>query len=530
MMSWMRRLALVGVAGAGTQATLADWPQWRGPQQDGVAPAGGALAEAWPANGPTKLWQSAPIENDGAYGSPIVADNRILLFVNLGWKEPFATRTLSAGALKTLGASAVTLPPDLAKDVDKARASPERAAVDKAKLNEWSNAWIKDHLSADQTKLFHDAVFDRLRRGSEALPMDVLARLAKIQDREFPDQASLDKWFDEQPLDPNVRKAVMQQIPTFLRKGQDAVFCYDAADGKRIWKTDFPGQAGRASSTPTVAQGRCYVTGSQGNVYCLDLAGGKEVWQAQPSKGELQSSVLVADGVAVVAAGGMLLAYDAATGQPLWQQKNAANACVSPVRWTSGGKTYVISNTDANEKVPGTTVGVDIKTGKTVWTVAGGGSSTPCVAGGFLILNTGNKDLGILAYRLSETNPVKIWSVASVDQYSCPVVHKGYVYVVGERAVCVDLSSGKVAWEEAKAGCSCSSAVLADSKLYNVAGGALIMVRATPEKYDLLAKSKVRGRLWTSAAVSGDRIYLHAESGVSCFDLAKPAAAQAVKP
>ena len=60
--------------------------------------------------------------------------------------------------------------------------------------------------------------------------------------------------------------------------------------------------------------------------------------------------------------------------------------------------------------------------------------------------------------------PARVLKVmaASVDADSCPVVHKGYVYVVGERAVCVDLGSGKIVWEEKKAGCSCSSAVLAD--------------------------------------------------------------------
>ena len=35
-----------------------DWPQWRGPNRDGVAPKSPALADSWPAEGPKKLWES----------------------------------------------------------------------------------------------------------------------------------------------------------------------------------------------------------------------------------------------------------------------------------------------------------------------------------------------------------------------------------------------------------------------------------------------------------------------------------------
>lgn len=52
----MRRLreAPLPVLDAG-QAGLGDWPQWRGPNRDGLSPEGGLLA-AWPKAGPRVLW------------------------------------------------------------------------------------------------------------------------------------------------------------------------------------------------------------------------------------------------------------------------------------------------------------------------------------------------------------------------------------------------------------------------------------------------------------------------------------------
>ena len=35
----------------------ADWPQWRGPSRDGIAPGEGKIAATWPATGPVKVWE-----------------------------------------------------------------------------------------------------------------------------------------------------------------------------------------------------------------------------------------------------------------------------------------------------------------------------------------------------------------------------------------------------------------------------------------------------------------------------------------
>ncbi len=51
----------------------ADWPQWRGPNRDGIA-AGARLPRRWPDKAPEPLWRAAVGEG---YSSPVIADGRL---------------------------------------------------------------------------------------------------------------------------------------------------------------------------------------------------------------------------------------------------------------------------------------------------------------------------------------------------------------------------------------------------------------------------------------------------------------------
>lgn len=63
-------LALVAVVALSLPASAADWPQFRGPNRDGVSAETGLL-RAWPASGPKLLW-SVPV-GQGYAGAAIVA-------------------------------------------------------------------------------------------------------------------------------------------------------------------------------------------------------------------------------------------------------------------------------------------------------------------------------------------------------------------------------------------------------------------------------------------------------------------------
>jgi outer membrane protein assembly factor BamB len=67
-------------------AATSDWPQWRGPQRDGVSRESGLLKQ-WPKEGPKLLWQVNDI-GDG-YSTPAVVENRIYLMSNRGFENEF---------------------------------------------------------------------------------------------------------------------------------------------------------------------------------------------------------------------------------------------------------------------------------------------------------------------------------------------------------------------------------------------------------------------------------------------------------
>lgn len=65
-------------------ALAEDWPQWRGPNRDGISQETGLLKQ-WPKDGPKLLWQAK--ELGGGYGAPAIAGDRIFLMSSKGDQE-----------------------------------------------------------------------------------------------------------------------------------------------------------------------------------------------------------------------------------------------------------------------------------------------------------------------------------------------------------------------------------------------------------------------------------------------------------
>ncbi|HEX5707672.1 MAG TPA: PQQ-binding-like beta-propeller repeat protein [Pyrinomonadaceae bacterium] len=78
--------ALSVTAPASMTASAADWPQWRGPERDGISKDSGLLKQ-WPAGGPKLLWQVNDI-GDG-YSTPVVVGSRIYVMSNRGMENEF---------------------------------------------------------------------------------------------------------------------------------------------------------------------------------------------------------------------------------------------------------------------------------------------------------------------------------------------------------------------------------------------------------------------------------------------------------
>jgi len=80
------RLAAVCVLLGATCILAADWPQWRGPQRDGISQETGLLKE-WPKEGPKLLWQADDVGL--GYSTPAVVGDRLYLLGNKGMDDEF---------------------------------------------------------------------------------------------------------------------------------------------------------------------------------------------------------------------------------------------------------------------------------------------------------------------------------------------------------------------------------------------------------------------------------------------------------
>lgn len=83
---------LLSILLAPLPALAADWPQWRGPGRDGVAPGFQAPAK-WPA-APTKVWS---VEVGAGHSGPAVAGGRVFVHARQGDDEVIAAHDLATG-------------------------------------------------------------------------------------------------------------------------------------------------------------------------------------------------------------------------------------------------------------------------------------------------------------------------------------------------------------------------------------------------------------------------------------------------
>ena len=75
---------VLALCGAFAPAQAEDWPQWRGPNRDGISQEKGLL-QAWPKDGPKLLWKRTDIGS--GYSTPAVVGDHLFLLANEGLEE-----------------------------------------------------------------------------------------------------------------------------------------------------------------------------------------------------------------------------------------------------------------------------------------------------------------------------------------------------------------------------------------------------------------------------------------------------------
>ncbi|MCL2639916.1 MAG: PQQ-like beta-propeller repeat protein, partial [Phycisphaerales bacterium] len=378
----------------------ADWPQWRGPNQDGIAAASPALVDTLTPETMKKVWESEPIPSGdiGGFSQPAVADDRVYVIQSI--------RHLSLGTLVNELTEGGKVP---AEELAKLGPIPEKNFVCLADFEDWLK-------TRDVSPEAIEAILQ---------PVGTVKR-------------------DTRP--PASRGYLWSYVGTKRTAATDVLWAFDRKTGKTIYKTEFPGQwlSYPVSSTPTVVDGRVYILSSNAVAHCIDAATGKQIWECPLiKKPRFQhcraSSPILIDGKIIVACEGEVAGIDAKTGEKIWSNTKTPGKEATAVAHKFGDRTVAI--------FAGATFGtsrpderrisaLDPATGETIWvTEVGQTSSMPVIANGVCVLSSRSEAPGVVAYKVDEKQAEVIWTVPFINSnasmefnYPCPVIDNGFVY------------------------------------------------------------------------------------------------------
>ncbi|KPL24616.1 MAG: hypothetical protein AMJ75_03165 [Phycisphaerae bacterium SM1_79] len=318
------------------------------------------------------------------------------------------------------------------------------------------------------------------------------------------------------------------------------LFCFDKKSGKQLWqRTPYKGRpkvrrhpkASHASSTPCVNSK--YVIaffGSEG-MYCYTLEGEK-VWEKDLgllNQGAFDFPDLQwGGGASTVIHNDMLIAqcdhqgqsfiaaYNIETGDQIWKTLRDENPTWSTPTVHTGEHTQIVAN---GYKHIG---GYDIRTGKEIWWMRGGGDApipTPISAFDLIFITNAHGRMspvyaikatakGDITLDSNETSNEYIqWSIKRGGNYiPTPIVYQDHLYCCSGRGIitCFKARTGEQIYKE-KLGNNLAftaSPMIADGKLFCTSETGRIFIVKTGDKFEVLAENSMDEICMASPAVS----------------------------
>jgi outer membrane protein assembly factor BamB len=350
------------------------------------------------------------------------------------------------------------------------------------------------------------------------------------------------------PVGPGVSSLAVHgdYLYTQEQRGDDEVVAsYRVSTGEPVWRHHDPDRfwdshAGAGPrSTPTLRDGRVYTFGATGILNALDAATGAIVWSRNaavdteatvPGWG-FASSPLVVDDVVMVAVGGIVAAYDSATGNPRWSGAGRA-----------GGENYSsphLLSIDGVEQVllmsaTGAT-SVEPASGKVLW--EHGWPGAPIVQpaqteDGDVLISTAGGSGALGLRRLAVAKGPGGWSLeerwtssALKPYFNDFVVQRGHAFGFdGSILASVDLVDGARAWKGGRYGHG-QLLLLPDQDLLLVLSeqGDLVLAEATPDRFSELARfPALEGKTWNHPVLVDNLLLIRNDHEMAAFRLPQP--------
>jgi outer membrane protein assembly factor BamB len=348
--------------------------------------------------------------------------------------------------------------------------------------------------------------------------------------------------------------------------------CLDAGSGREHWSftyrttfRDMYGYDGGPRACPVVDGDRVYILGPEGILHCLSTADGSVIWKLDTMSKFKVVPNFFGVGAAPVIEGNLLIMQVGGSppdSPPIHSGRTQGNGSgVVALDKVTGDVIYSITDELASYSVP---VLATINDRRWCFVLARGGligfnpadgsvdfhfpwrariiesanASNPVVAGDRVFISECYGPGGALLrvepgeYEVLWKDPGNIRQNAMACHWMTPIHIEGYLYGSSGRhdgnaeLRCIELATGKVRWSVPRlARCSLLSV---DGHLLVLSEyGQLILIRATPEKFDVVAaypgdddrEPVVEYPAWAAPVLSNGLLYLRGKEKVVCLKL-----------
>jgi len=349
---------------------------------------------------------------------------------------------------------------------------------------------------------------------------------------------------------------------------KDILRCIDLLSGKEQWSYTYaaPGRVSHpgSRSVPAIDGDYIYTCGSFGDIHCFNKRTHKVIWKKNvwkdfgggrvPMWAISQNPLIYADSLILASqtekAG--VVAYDKATGKVEWASPALPEKLgyVTPKLVKIDGEDQLVMITACSRSAapngggpsganddytPGTVLGMDPKTGKTLWTYQGWHNRIPInnvvdIGDGRLFVSGGYKSGSAMIKIEKENSTFAVTELYKTNDFGThvhpAVLYKGHLYghcttnTRRDGMVCMDLD-GNVKWKTGRSPVFDKGGfILVDGLILSIDGqvGILNLIEPTPKGFKRLASAKLLDtkECWGPLALSDGKLVIRDQEQMKC--------------
>jgi outer membrane protein assembly factor BamB len=338
---------MVGVAGLSEQtrqgaAGASDWPQWRGPNRDGLIAA--PLPAQWPAT-LTKRWEIAV---GSGHSSPVISGNRVVVHARQGEQEVIRALDLASG--KELWRAEYAAPYKVNPAAQAHGPGPKSTpAIGGGRVFTFSIGGVLSALDLATGKVLWQTAAPAVlpQYGTAMSPLvDGNTVIAHAGGHENGAMTAFDaatgkprwQWKGDGPGYGSPIIATLGGVRQLVAQTQKLLVGLNAADGSLLWQMPFTTAFNQNSITPVISRDLVIITGLDKPLAAIRVARQGEKWTTEQvwsnDKAPMFMSTPVLVGGTLYGLGhrgrGQIVAVDAASGKMLWntQGREGENASI----------------------------------------------------------------------------------------------------------------------------------------------------------------------------------------------------------